>query len=82
MPKATYSFRIRGELRDQLSDEAAQQRRSATNMLELILEERYGHGRMVNILGLEVYPDQIGTIADLQELAEKIARHADSLGPV
>lgn len=41
MPKQTYSFRLKQELRDKLVEEAVQERRSATNMLELILERRY-----------------------------------------
>lgn len=41
MPKQTYSFRLKQEIRDKLVAEAVAEHRSATNMLELILERRY-----------------------------------------
>lgn len=41
MAKQTYSFRLRREIRDKLVEEATAEHRSATNMLELILERRY-----------------------------------------
>lgn len=40
--KRTYSFRLSSILRDKLVEEAAKEGRSTANMLERILEERYG----------------------------------------
>ena len=41
MTKKAYSFRIKPDLRDKLLEEAVAEHRSATNMLEWILEDRY-----------------------------------------
>jgi len=54
--KKTYSFRLKPELRDKLLEEALAEHRSATNMLEWILEDRYKEPEET-----EVPSEEVGT---------------------
>lgn len=49
MAKEMMSFRVDADLRDALSAEAARERRSVGNMLELVLRERYSRAGSVGV---------------------------------